>query len=103
MRTLLFFIFISVATFGNTNPVKENTIIGLQIVSHETKALGRHIYIVSNYYVEKKVEIINSQGKVLITTVTLGSPICLSKFEPGIYKIKVTENNVSQTLEYEVE
>ena len=60
MKALILLLFISFNSFANstnnTDPksIKESAILGLKVVSLETKKLGKHIYVVSDHYTEKK-------------------------------------------------
>ncbi|WP_428224109.1 hypothetical protein [Flavobacterium sp.] len=106
MKTLLFTLLFSVSIFATTthtisNP--EKGIAGLDIYTYKTKKLGKHIYVVSNYYVEKTVEVLNAKGEVVLKKTTVGTPIQIDTIEPGIYKIKITEGTKTDVLEYEVE
>lgn len=109
MKTLILFLFVSFNSFANFNfntdpkTIKENAILGLNVVTYQTKKLGKHIYVVSNHYTEKKVEFLNKEGKVIYSTTTVGSPISLANFETGIYRLRVTENKATQIIEYVVE
>ncbi len=105
MKTLLIALFFTSSLFAKVSfdNQPEKRISGLNIVAYETKKLGKHIYIVSDHYTKKKVEIINQNGKVIYTTKTVGSPIKISKFESGIYKIKVTEDKNTQIVEYKID
>ena len=105
MKTIFLTLFISINLFAN-NPEKRNPekgISGLDIYTYSTKTLGIHIYVVSAHYTEKKVEFIDNKGKVVLSKNTVGTPITLNDLDPGIYKVKITENNKTDILEYEVE
>ena len=106
MKTLVFALCITLNSFANTNPTikreLERGIKGLEICSYKTKKLGKHIFVVSEHYTEKKVEFINEQGQVVLTKNTIGEPITLEDLTPGIYKIKITENNKTDIVLYEV-
>ncbi|WP_136667376.1 hypothetical protein [Flavobacterium sp. H122] len=105
MRTLLIALFFTTSLFAKVSfdNQPEKRISGLNIVTYETKKLGKHIYVVSDHYTKKKVQFINQNGKVIYSTKTVGSPIKLEKIESGIYYVKVTENNNIQIIEYKVD
>ncbi|WP_428224108.1 T9SS type A sorting domain-containing protein [Flavobacterium sp.] len=105
MKTLFLSLLFTVSFLAN-NGTPSNTdaaISGLDIQTYKTKKLGTHIYIVSDFYAEKKVEFINQKGQVVYTKNTTGSPIQLSKLKPGNYLVKITENNKSAIIYYEVQ
>lgn len=106
MRTLIITLLFTLNLVANTNtdPKKELTrgIKGLEVFSYKTKNLGKHIYVVSEMYTEKKVEFINEEGTTVLTINTVGKPIILEDLNPGIYKIKVTEENKTDIVLYEL-
>lgn len=106
MKTLIFTLLFSLGVFANTNHKTSNPekgIAGLDIYTYKTKKLGTHIYVVSNHYVEKTVEVLDAKGAVILKKTTIGTPIQIDTIEPGVYKIKITEGNTTDILEYEVE
>ena len=105
MKTLLLTLLFTTSLFAKVSfdNEPEKRIAGLNIVTYETKKLGKHIYVISDHYTKKKVEFINQKGKVVFSTKTVGSPIKLSKFASGIFKIKVTEDKNTQIVEYKID
>ncbi|TGD58434.1 T9SS type A sorting domain-containing protein [Flavobacterium humi] len=79
---------------------KSNSISGLKIVTCDSQKSGKHIYIISDMYVRKKVHFYNATGEKVYSISTVGSPIYLSKMEKGTYKIKVTEGNKTETKDF---
>lgn len=84
------------------NKMNSNRIDGLKIVSFDSKKMGKHIYIVSDNYVQKRVSIYNFKGEKVYKTTTVGSPIYLSKFEKGNYAIKIKEGGKTEIKELTV-
>jgi hypothetical protein len=82
--------------------MKSSKIDGLKIVSFDSKKMGKHIYVVSDNYVQKKVSIYNFKGERVFKTTTVGSPIYLSKFEKGNYAIKIKEGGKTEIKELTV-
>ena len=82
--------------------MKSSKIDGLKIVSYDSKKMGKHIYIISDNYVQKKVSIYNFKGERVFKTTTVGSPIYLSKFEKGNYAIKIKEGGKTEIKELTV-
>ena len=70
---------------------EENTISGLKIVTCTSKKYGKHIYVISDMYIMKKVRIYNTSGEKVLAVSTVGSPIYIAKMEKGNYKVEVIE------------
>ena len=126
MKTIYLLLLVSLSTLanntvkekfaiGNTNPETKQTIMtdnpdpknnavigGLKIVSCESQKYGKHIYITSDLYVEKKVDFYNAMGVKVYTIATVGSPIYLSELEKGTYKVKIIEGNKTSVKEFVV-
>lgn len=77
----------------------KNAIGGLKIVSYDSKKMGKHIYVVSDNYVPKRVTIYNFKGEKVYKATTVGSPIYLAKFEKGNYAIKIKEGGKTEIKE----
>jgi hypothetical protein len=126
MKTIYFLLFITLNALAN-NTVKENseivnsnaktvhvcdtisdpkaeknTITGLKIVTCDSQRFGKHIYIVSDLYVEKKISFYNTAGEKVYSTSTIGSPIYLSEIQKGIYKVEITEGEKIEIKSFEV-
>ena len=84
------------------NKMTKNAIGGLKIVSYDSKKMGKHIYVISDNYVQKKITIYNFKGEKVYKTTTVGSPIYLSKFEKGNYAIKIKEGGKTEIKELTV-
>lgn len=67
------------------------SISGLKIVNCNSEKMGKHIYVVSDLYTKKRIAIFNENGQKVYSVATVGSPIYLSNFKKGTYKLKVTE------------
>ncbi|WP_428224035.1 hypothetical protein [Flavobacterium sp.] len=104
MKTLIITLLFTLSLAANTDPKKDLTrgIRGLEIFSYNTKKLGKHIYVVSEMYTEKKVEFINENGLVVLSKNTVGTPITLEDLKPGVYKIKITEEDKTDIVLYEL-
>ncbi|MGH2667195.1 T9SS type A sorting domain-containing protein [Flavobacterium sp.] len=81
---------------------KSNSIAGLKIVTCDSQKSGKHIYVISDLYVRKKVHFYNATGERVYSVSTVGSPIYLSKMEKGMYKVKITEGNKTEIKNFEV-
>ncbi|WP_253255996.1 T9SS type A sorting domain-containing protein [Formosa algae] len=55
------------------------------------------LYIVTKENLTKDIEIFNVLGKRILQTTLFGKEINISKLNPGIYIIKIKENNISTT------
>ena len=78
---------------------KNNSISGLKIVTCTSKKYGKHIYVISDMYVMKKVRIYNTSGEKVLAVSTVGSPIYIAKMEKGNYKVKVIEGKRTEITE----
>ncbi|TYB75671.1 T9SS type A sorting domain-containing protein [Bizionia algoritergicola] len=55
------------------------------------------LYVVTKNNFTKHVEIYNVLGKKILSETLSGKELNISKIKPGIYIIKITENNISAT------
>jgi len=55
------------------------------------------IYITSKRNLTKKVEFFNVLGKQIFSIVLTGKELNISRLSKGVYLLKVTENNISET------
>ncbi|WP_248396253.1 MULTISPECIES: T9SS type A sorting domain-containing protein [unclassified Bizionia] len=55
------------------------------------------LYVVTKNNLTKQVEIYNVLGKKILSETLSGKELNISKIKPGIYIIKITENNISAT------
>ncbi|MBD0830933.1 T9SS type A sorting domain-containing protein [Aestuariibaculum sediminum] len=87
-------------TFGqdgvNRNPIQE-TIEQLSIYPNPVTNGKTYIYITTKHNLTKKIEFFDVLGKRIFTTMLTGKELNISNFNKGVYIIKVTENNMSET------
>lgn len=55
------------------------------------------IYITSKRNLTKKIEFYDVLGKQIFTTVITGKELNISNLSKGVYILKITENNISET------
>lgn len=55
------------------------------------------VYITTKYNLAKEIEIFDVLGKKIYSTYLFGKELNVSKLSPGIYIIKLRENNISAT------
>ncbi len=91
-----------IITTDKPDPQNNAAITGLKIVSCNSQKYGKHIYITSDFYTEKKVDFYNAAGEKVYTIDTVGSPIYLSELKKGTYKIKIIEGKKTATKEFVV-
>tara|TARA_R110000868_G_scaffold20478_4_gene86620 strand:- start:2867 stop:3208 length:342 start_codon:yes stop_codon:yes gene_type:complete len=100
--TLIFsFLFlISLQGFSQTNynnaPQQEH-IEGLSIYPNPVTNGRLYVNITSNKNLTKKVEVYNVLGKQIYTTVLTNNELGVSQLSTGVYILKITENNISET------
>ena len=84
----------------NVLSMKENSIAGLKIYPNPVK---NNLYVTSDNFEEKSVEIYNVLGKIVLSTKVTNTPINVSKLSNGVYIVKVTENNKTATRKLVIE
>lgn len=55
------------------------------------------IYITSKLNLTKKIEFYDVLGKQIFSTVLTGKELNISNLSKGVYLLKITENNISET------
>tara|TARA_R110002050_G_scaffold94765_2_gene197216 strand:- start:73485 stop:73826 length:342 start_codon:yes stop_codon:yes gene_type:complete len=80
----------------NNNPVQQN-IEELSIYPNPVTNGKTFIYITSKRNLTKKVEFFNVLGKQIFSIILTGKELNISRLSKGVYILKVTENNVSET------
>ncbi|MDO6760635.1 T9SS type A sorting domain-containing protein [Tamlana sp. 2_MG-2023] len=75
----------------------EESIEGLTIYPNPVNNQTTHINIASAINAPKFIEIYNVLGKRLFSTKLLGRELNISQLNKGIYILKITENNQSET------
>ncbi|WNH13663.1 T9SS type A sorting domain-containing protein [Thalassobellus suaedae] len=80
----------------NTTFVQQN-IKELSIYPNPVTNGKTFIYITSKRNLTKKVEFFNVLGKQIFSIVLTGKELNISNLSKGVYILKVTENNVSET------
>lgn len=95
---LMFFVSqLGFAQAGNTNLSTQQNIEGLSIYPNPVNNGKQFIYITSKNSLTKKIEIFNALGKRILSTVLVGKELNISKLSTGVYILKITESNVSET------
>lgn len=80
--------------------VNENNISGLKIYPNPAKT---NLFITSDNFETKQVEIYNVLGKVVLSAKATNAPVNISALSNGIYVVKVTENGKSSTRKLIIE
>lgn len=80
----------------NRQPVQEG-IEKLSIYPNPVTNGKIFIYITSKRNLTKRVEFFNVLGKRIFSTVIVGKELNISNLSKGVYVLKVTENNISET------
>ena len=97
---ICFAVFLSVTNFGysqlsETNTTNTETIQDLSI--YPNPASNGKIYITTKQNLSKDIEIFDVLGKKIYSTSMFGKELNISKLTPGIYILKVKENNKTAT------
>lgn len=77
-------------------PTQQN-IEGLSIYPNPVNNGKQYIYITSKNSLTKKIDVFNALGKQILSTVLTGKELNISKLSTGVYILKITENNISET------
>ncbi|SFZ89586.1 Por secretion system C-terminal sorting domain-containing protein [Flaviramulus basaltis] len=106
-KNYFFFLLIALAFFTTqqsvaqsdvktTTPIHQN-IEGLSIYPNPVSSGKTYIYITSKYNFNKKIEFYNVLGKQIFSTNLTGKELNISNLSKGVYILKITENNTSET------
>lgn len=76
---------------------QQNNIEGLSIYPNPVSNGKLYIYITSKQNLTKTIEIYNVLGKRISSTVLTGKELSISQLSTGVYILKITENNISET------
>jgi Secretion system C-terminal sorting domain len=90
LYTLLFFL-----TFALSVNAQENNIDGLSVFPNPNNT-GK-VYITTKQNLDKKVEIFDVLGKKVIDVTLYGKELNISALNPGVYIIKIREEEASAT------
>ncbi|WP_142784199.1 T9SS type A sorting domain-containing protein [Changchengzhania lutea] len=77
--------------------MQQHNIEGLTIYPNPVNNGRQFINITSKLHLTKTVEFYNVLGKKIFSTVMVGKELNISKFSTGVYILKITENNISET------
>lgn len=100
--TLLFVLAFFTAQHGfsqnmpNTATIQQN-IEDLSIYPNPVSNGKTVIYITSKRNLTKKVDFFDVLGKQIYTTTITGKELNISNLSRGVYLLKITENNISET------
>ncbi|MBD0834107.1 T9SS type A sorting domain-containing protein [Aestuariibaculum suncheonense] len=78
------------------NPIQQ-TIENLSIYPNPVSSGKTYIYITTKQNLTKKIEFFDVLGKRIYTTMLTGKELNISNLNKGVYILKVTENNISET------
>ena len=70
---------------------------GLTIYPNPVSNNKSFIYISSKKSLTKKVDIFNVLGKRIFSVALTGKELNISRLSTGVYILKITENNISET------
>lgn len=88
---------ISVAQNNSINaPIQEN-IEGLSIYPNPVNSGTTYIHITTKRNFNKKIEFFNVLGKRIFSTVLTGKELNISNLSKGVYVLKITEGELSET------
>lgn len=79
------------------NSSQKNPIEGLTIYPNPVSNNKPFIYITSKKNLTKKVDVFNVLGKRIFSLTLAGKELNISQLSTGVYILKITENNMSET------
>ena len=92
---------ISLCGFSQSEPEnmlpQQQTIEGLSIYPNPVSNGKLFVYITSKRSLTKTVAVYNVLGKQILTTILTGNELNISQLNTGVYILKITENNISET------
>ncbi len=100
---LFIFMFLFLGTFnGYSQSISENMpqqehIDGLSIYPNPISNGRLFVNITTHKNLTKKVEIFNVLGKQIYATDLYGTELNIEQLSTGVYILKITENNISET------
>lgn len=80
----------------NKNRIRPN-IEGLSIYPNPVNSSKTFIYLTSKLNLTKKIEFYNVLGKRVYSTILTGKELNISNLSKGVYILKITENDISET------
>jgi len=80
-----------------TNALVQENIEGLSIFPNPVNNGKQYINITSKRSLVKKVEIFNVLGKRIFSIMLIGKELNISKLGTGVYILKITEKDISET------
>ncbi|CAH8284751.1 putative secreted protein (Por secretion system target) [Mariniflexile fucanivorans] len=81
---------------ANTSSIQQN-IEDLSIYPNPVSNGKTFIYITSKLNLTKKIEFYDVLGKRIFSSVLTGKELNISNLSKGVYVLKITENNISET------
>jgi len=81
---------------ASINTMQQN-IAGLSIYPNPAASGKAFVYISSKDNLTKKIAVFDVLGKQIYTTVLTGRELNISNLSKGVYILKITENNISET------
>ncbi|MCF8273784.1 MAG: T9SS type A sorting domain-containing protein [Flavobacteriaceae bacterium] len=82
---------------GFNNMPQQDHIDGLSIYPNPVNNGRVFVYITTNKNLTKHVEIFNVLGKQIYATDLSGKELNIAQLSTGVYILKITENNISET------
>jgi len=79
------------------NPSKQHNIEGLSIYPNPVNSQKPVINITSTHHANKTIEIFDVLGKQVFSTLLSGKELNVSRFRKGVYILRITENNISES------
>ena len=95
--TLIVLLFFAFATEGFAQEIAQPQIENLSIYPNPVNSNRQFIFITSKHNLVKQIEFFNAIGKKIYATTLTGKELNISRLATGVYFLKITENNITET------
>ncbi|WP_223549546.1 MULTISPECIES: T9SS type A sorting domain-containing protein [Aestuariivivens] len=95
--TFFFVLFFAVAPKAFAQDIPQQKIENLSIYPNPVNSNRQVIYITTKRNMTKQIEFFNAIGKKIHATTITGKELNISKLATGVYFLKITENNITET------
>lgn len=105
-KSYFYFLLLTLTFFTTQNSVAQNgtndtsilqNIEGLSIYPNPVNSGRTFVYVTSKHNFNKKIDFYNVLGKLIFSTHLTGKELNISDLSKGVYILKITENNISET------
>ncbi|WP_242092050.1 T9SS type A sorting domain-containing protein [Aestuariivivens sediminicola] len=95
--TLIVLLFFAFAPKAFAQEIAQPKIENLSIYPNPVNSNRQFIFITSKHNLVKQIEFFNAIGKKIYATTLTGKELNISRLATGVYFLKITENNITET------